>query len=207
MLSFLKSRKRNSSRGRSYYERENMVHTLNDLISICNPVSNQQYSTSGIIKYNGIALNEADEKRVLKLFGKPNHIIDDIENLNNYKVLFYRHTVDKFKFLMQFHYHKNSFFFVSNMVTSTGVLSQLDKMSFINRITNKYFPELKLDFQQGLDIQITDKVNNFIKVVDGVNFKVNYVNYSSVNKQIINNPKFSNEIMKDDSESKMVDYF
>lgn len=207
MPSFLRPKKGKSSRGQSYYDRENMVHTLSDLASINNPKSEQVYSTNEIIKYNNLALNEIDEKGLMKVFDKPSHIISGLEDLKNYKVLFYRHSIEKFVFLMQFHCYQDNFLFVSNMVISSGILSISEKELFLNRIINKYFPELKLDFQQGFDIKITDKFKNFIKVVDGVNFRINYVNNSSVNQQILNNPKFSNERKKDDFDAKMHDYF
>lgn len=204
MLSFLRPKKGKSSRGQSYYDRENMVHTINDFDSIINPQINKQYITTNTVKYIGLALSEINERKVLEAFNNPTYIS---ENLNDHKVLFFRHSIDTFIFLMQFHFYKKSFVFVSNMVTSSGLLSKSDKVTFINRITQKYFSDLKLDFQQGFNIKITDKVNNFIKIDDGVTFRINYVNNSSVNQQIVNNPKYSNEIIKIDFDSKIDEYF
>ncbi len=95
---------------------------------------------------------------------------------------------------------------ISN-ATSSGVLSNLDKETFINRIINKYFPDLKLDYNQGFNIKITDHLNNFIKVEDGVNFSVNYINNSTSNQQLIKNPSVSDEISEDSFDSKIDDYF
>jgi len=195
-----------SSRGQSYYERENMVHTLDDLISIGDPVATQHYSTAETIKFNSLILNEVDEKSIIKMFGKPKHIIQN-EGLQNHKVLFYRHSAGEFIFLMQFHFLKNKFFLISNMISAQRSLSTSDKETFINRITNKYFPEMRLDFKSGFDIKISDKFKNFIKVVDGVNFRVNYINISSFKQLLQSDPKYIKGTTEGDFESKIENYF
>ena len=206
-MGFLFSKKSKTVRGFSYYDRENLVHNLKELISITDTKSTLQFTTAENIKYKDLSLNEIDEKWVLNTFDKPDFTIKDFEALNNYRVLFYRHLVGKFNFLLQFHFYKDNFFFVSNNVTTAGPLNRPDKELFINRLASKYALDLKLDSQQDFDIKITDKINNFITINDSVSFRVSYINYATTSQQILNNPDFLEENPDEDIETQIDEFF
>lgn len=209
MLSFFKKDKgkTNKARGLSFYDRENLVHKLSDLVTILNPESTQIFTTPEIIKYRGIPLSEITESSIIKLYDEPDFVIDKFDTIEDYKVMFYRHTVAKFTFLMQFHFYKGNFFFLSNMVTATGILMDNDKKTIIGRIANKYFPDLQIDSAKGFEMKLNDNVNNFISVFDGVNLWVNYINNSPHNIQVLNNSDLSGEPSTENFDSTIDDYF
>lgn len=209
MLSFFKKDKGKTTKGRglSYYDRENLVHKLSDLVTMLNPESSQMFTSPDIIKYSGIPLSEITEKSIIDLYDEPAFVIDKFETIEDYKVMFYRHPVAKFTFLMQFHFYKGDFYFLSNMVTATGLLMDSDKKTIIGRISNKYFPDLQLDSAKGFEIKLSDQANNFISVFDGVNFRVNYINNSPHNIQVLNNSDLSDGPSTENFDSTIDDYF
>ena len=207
MFSFFKRKKSKSSRGVSYYDRENIVHTIKDLGGIFNYKSISEYTTDKIIKFNGLALSNINKQNVLKVFNKPDCTINKLDNIDNYEILFYRHSLEKFTFLMQFHFYDDKFLFVSNMVNSSGIISKAEKQSFIQKIDDKYFLESNIDFDEGLEVKIIDKNDNFISVVDGVNFRVNYLNKSSFDILLKNNPDILKKLGSYNKEDKIDDYF
>lgn len=207
MLSFFKKNKNKNTRGKSYYNRENLVHNLNDFISFFEPETIAQYTTLETIKFNGLSLSKINENSIKQTLEEPDFTFKEKEGLNGHKVLFYRHIVDNLIFLMQFHFLKGNFLFVSNTTSSSSLLSNTDKTAFVSRITNKYLPDTNIDLEKGLEIKISDSHSNFLNVVDGVNFKVIYVNHSQKNQQLLKNPNLANELMQDDFDAKLNDYF
>lgn len=207
MLSFFKRNKNKNIRGKSYYDRENMVHNLSDFTTIFNPDSLSQYTSAESLMFSGIALSEIDEDKIRQEFKEPDFVIDEKEGLNGHKVLFYRHLVNNLIFLMQFHFLKGNFLFVSNTTSSSTLLSHSDKISFANRITKKYLSKEDIDFNKGLEIKISDKHNNFLNILDGVNFRVNYINNSEKNQKLLKNPNLAKELLENNFDSKLDDYF
>lgn len=207
MLSFFKNNKEKNLRGESYYDRENMVHNINDLLSIFYPDSNNNYTSAETIKFIGLELNEVNEKSIKKVLKEPNFIIDEKVGLNGHKVLFYRQTVNNLIFVMQFHFLKGIFLFVSNTTSSATQLTHSEKESFVKRITDKYIPETVIDFKNGCEMHISDNHNNFLTIVDGVNFRVDYIYNTPQNQQLLKNPNLLIELTEDNFDSKIDDYF
>ncbi len=207
MLPFLKSNKNKNVRGESYYDRENMVHNHGDLVSVFNPVLKRQYNSNEIIKFSGLALSEIDEENIKSVLKEPDFVIGAANSSLGHRVMFYRHLVDKYIFLMQFHFLKGSFLFVSNSTSSASVITKEEKLSFTKRITDKYLRGIDLDLNHGFDMKITDSTNNFLNITDGVNYKVNYVNTSEFNLNILKNPNLKNEMQESSFDNKLGDYF
>lgn len=183
------SKKNKSSRGASYYKRENIVHTLEDLKQIYTPKNKVVHKTEEVIMYNNMILSEISEKVLRNAIGEAHYIIKNLDNINNYKILFYRHSVDDFNYLMQFHFCENTFLFVNNMVRSSYVLGNREKKSIMNRIQEKYYPDIDFDFTNGFELQINDAKGNFLYTTDSVNFSITYINNSPVLKDILNKNK------------------
>ncbi|MCF6343016.1 MAG: hypothetical protein L3J31_09455 [Bacteroidales bacterium] len=194
-------------RGFSYYDRENLVHNLKEFVAITDTKPKLKFSTTETIKYKNRDLNEIDERWVLNTFDKPDFIIQEFEAINNYKVLFYRHIVGKFNFLLQFHFYKEYFIFVSNSVSTAGPLNRTDKKLFVNRLAEKYSLDMKIDSQQDFDIKITGKNNNFITINDSVSFRVTYINHAVTSRQIPDNPDFLEENPDEDIETQIDEFF
>ena len=207
MLPFLKSNKNKNVRGESYYDRENMVHNHGDLVSVFNPVLKRQYKSNEIIKFSGLALSEIDEENIKSVLKEPDFVIGAANSSLGHRVMFYRHLVDKYIFLMQFHFLKGSFLFVSNSTSSASVITKEEKLSFTKRITDKYLRGIDLDLNHGFDMKITDSTNNFLNITDGVNYKVNYVNTSEFNLNMLKNPNLKNEMQESSFDNKLGDYF
>ncbi len=179
-------KKTKSTRATSYFDRENLVHTLKDLGDIYSPATKQEFQTNELIRFNNFALADINKKALIGAIGDPVKIIDNLEQISNYEIYFYKHSVDKFNFLMQFHFCMEDFLFVNNLVKSSYILVPEDKRNILKRIQNKYFPDIALDFDKGLNIKITDKTGNFLFSKDEVNFSISYIYNSSALKGLIN---------------------
>jgi hypothetical protein len=176
-----------NSRGPSYYDRENLVHTLHDLQIIYFPKGKTIHTTDELIMFNDLKLSEINNKKLNSLFGVPDYVILGPELITNYRVLFYRHSIGKFNYLMQFHFCNNNFLFVNNMVRSSYVLSSEDKRNIMLRFKEKYYTDLDFDYSKGFDLQIIDQNKNFFYTTDDVNFSITYINNSQYFKEIIDN--------------------
>ncbi len=187
LSSLFKFKKSKNTRKYAYYNRENQVTNLADLLMIFNSKANQEYTTAELIKHSGLALSEINETSLLKALKNPDYLMDDLDDIEDYKVLFYRRRVDKFIFLLQFHFFKGNFVFVSNKISSHGILTKSERIGLIKNMGEKYFPEgFELDLTKRFDIKINDENNNFLKVIDEVDFRIHYVNNSSKNQKLIN---------------------
>jgi len=204
LLSLFKFKKSKNTRRYAYYNRETLVKSWIDLETIFNSTAKQEYDTTNLIKHSGLALSEINEANLLKILEDPDFIMDELDDLENYKILFFRRTVDDFAFLLQFHFLKGNFVFVSNKISSKGVLSKSERADLIKNISEKYFDkELELDLKQEFDIKISDETTNFFKVVDEVDFRINYVNNSSKNQQLINKQVSQIEVPVDDFKNRI----
>ncbi|PLX01751.1 MAG: hypothetical protein C0595_13540 [Marinilabiliales bacterium] len=190
-MKFFGPKKTISSRGPSYYDRENLVHTMKDLISIYFPKGKTVQNTDETIMFNDLKLSEINEKKLSGVFGVADYVISGPENINDYRVYFYRHSIGKFNYLMQFHFCKKNFLFVNNMVRSSYVLSSEEKKIILLRFKEKYYADLDFDHSKGFDLQIVDQNNNFFYTIDDVNFSISYINNSNYFKEIIDNFKSS----------------
>ncbi|RLD53495.1 MAG: hypothetical protein DRJ01_19305, partial [Bacteroidetes bacterium] len=157
-----------------------------------------------LIKHSGLALADINENSLLDILEDPDFILDDNDDFKNYKVLFYRRTIENFIFLLQFHFLKGNFVFVSNRISSKGVLTKKERADLILNMGSKYFDEeLKLDLSKKFDIKLTDKASNFLKVIDEVDFRINYINFSAKNQQLINKYVSEIDIPEDDLQSRI----
>lgn len=182
-------KKTTSSRGPSYYNRENLVHTMQDLKNIYFPKGKTSYNTEEIIMFNNMKLSEITAKKLNSILGVPDYIIPELEYIDDYRIVFYRHSIGRFNYLMQFHFCKNDFLFVNNMVRSTYVLSYEDKKNILIRLKDKYYADVEFDYSKGFDLQITDQDNNFFYTMDDVNFSISYINNSKKFVEIIDRIK------------------
>ena len=204
LSSFFKFKQSKNTRRYQYYNRENIVKNWKDLETIFNSTAKQEYNTTKLIKHSGLALSEIDEASLLRVLEDPDFIMDDLDDLENYKILFYRRTVDDFAFLLQFHFLKGNFVFVSNKITAKGVLSKTERADLIRNIAEKYLTEeLELDLKKKFNIKISDETTNYFKIVDEVDFRINYVNNCSKNQQQINKQISQIEVPEDDLKSRI----
>ncbi len=202
--SLFKFKRSKNTKRYAYYNHENQVQCLDDLVKVFNSKAKIEYTTNELIKHSGLALADINENSLLDILEDPDFILDDNDDFKNYKVLFYRRTVENFIFLLQFHFLKGNFVFVSNRISSKGVLTKKERADLILNMGSKYFDEeLKLDLSKKFDIKLTDKANNFLKVIDEVDFRINYINFSAKNQQLINKHVSEIDIPEDDLQSRI----
>lgn len=189
MFSFFKSGKNKPSTIKStYYIREGLVHNISDLIKLLLPAKEAntlEENTTIEIKFKNLSLTDLTEREIISEMGQPIYIHDNSEALQGHKVLFYKEDVEFYRFLVQFHFMNDKFFFVSNKVTSSGMLSETEKGKIVNQICNKYLNKTA-DKQHKFLFRLTDKNGSLLNTIDDVYFYVNYLSGGSIKAKLIN---------------------
>ena len=179
MLSFFKSQKNNPQNAlkAAYYIREGLIHNIIDLNKLLVPEKvngTLVANTKSEIKFKNFSLIGLTEKQIIAQMKQPIFIHDNKDILEGHKILFYKLDVDHYSFLVQFHFIDNLFFFVSNKVMSSGILSNKEKNKIVNQLENKYLGKATLDHKTFL-LNLTDKNGSMLNIIDDVNFYVNYL--------------------------------
>lgn len=179
MLSFFKSQKNSpqNTLKSAYYIREGLIHNISDLNKLLVPEQidgTLVTNTESEITFKNFSLIGLTEKQIIAQMNQPIFINDNSVVLNGHKILFYKLDVDHYSFLVQFHFIDNQFFFVSNKVMSTGVLSNKEKSKVVNQLKNKYLLNTAMEHDNFL-LNLTDKNGSMLNIIDDVNFYVNYL--------------------------------
>lgn len=189
MLSFFRSRKNKPSTIKSiYYMREGLIHNISDLNKLLLPVKEVgtlEEDAITEIKFKNLSLVDLTEGEIISEMGQPIYIHDNSEAIQAHKVLFYKEDVEFYRFLVQFHFINDIFFFVSNKVTSSGMLSDTEKGKIINQICNKYLNNADEKHKKFL-VRLTDKNGSILNTIDDVYFYVNYLSGGSIKEKLIN---------------------
>jgi len=178
-----------SSRGLSYYERENLVHTLQDLKSVCSPRGKNIYTTDKTIMFNNLVLSEITEQILISVFGEVEYTLSTFEDIDNYNTIFYRHIVGGINYLMQFHFYEDTLLFVNNKISKSFVFNSADRKTIVKKIQEKYIPNIDINFSNGFDLQISGANNNLLYINDSVDFSIIYINNSQVLKDLLRKEK------------------
>lgn len=179
MLSFLKSQKNSpqNTLKSAFYIREGLIHNISDLNKLLVPEQidgTLVTNTESEINFKKFSLIGLTEKQIIAQMNQPIFINDNSVVLNGHKILFYKLDVDHYSFLVQFHFIDNQFFFVSNKVMSTGILSNKEKSKVVNQLKNKYLLNTAMEHDNFL-LNLTDKNGSTLNIIDDVNFYVNYL--------------------------------
>lgn len=179
MLSFFKSQKNSpqNTLKSAFYIREGLIHNISDLNKLLVPEQidgTLVTNTESEINFKNFSLIGLTEKQIIAQMNQPIFINDNSVVLNGHKILFYKLDVDHYSFLVQFHFIDNQFFFVSNKVMSTGVLSNKEKSKVVNQLKNKYLLNTAMEHDNFL-LNLTDKNGSMLNIIDDVNFYVNYL--------------------------------
>ncbi len=188
MLSFFKSNKYSPATINStYYIRECSIHNVYDLNLILQPEKEDcslMESTTIDLEIKNLPILDLSEKIINAVLKKPIYIYDNNELLKGHKVLFYKEDVEFYRFLLQFHFIDDQFFFATNKVSSSGMLSETEKGKIINQITNRYLG-INWENHDGCSIMITDQNDSMLTTVDDVYFNVNYLSGGSIKDSLI----------------------
>ena len=198
MLSFFKSNKYTPATINSaYYIRECLIHNVNDLNSILQPNPGEYTlieKTNIDLKVKNFPLINLTEKSLLTSLKNPIFIYDNSKLLKGHKVLFFKEDVEFYRFLLQFHFIDDVFFFATNRVSSAGMLTETEKSKIIKQITSRYLQKMEKEYN-GFHINITDENESVLTTIDDVYFNVNYLRGGSVKNNLIS--KYSGQVTQE----------
>ena len=183
MLSFFKSNKKKTpKKGRAFYERENLIQTIDELKILLNLLDSDKPTKSDAnFLFQGKELDTISEKNLDKDFGEESFLLEPDNNVVDHIVYYYRITSGHLRFLIQIHFIKSEFFLASTKVYSDSLLSKNDKQKVVSRIVSKYSPEADEDT---LEFNIKDPIGNILYTKDDVYYYINYLANNSVTKEL-----------------------
>ena len=178
MTSLFKRFKKNlpspTTKNSTYYKRENTIGNMDDLVRILFGGSDiVTFKTDKMITFNNIPLPEISFASLKAKFGNPAYVLKN-EQVENHTVLFYRDSVSFYKFLIQYHFMGDEFFFATNKISTSGVLADSDKKKIIGRICKKYL-DRDCGEGEGWLIRVIDPDGNSIHTLDDVYFHLYYL--------------------------------
>jgi hypothetical protein len=175
-----------TSKNATYFRRENLITTIDDLQIMLNPLPElKTKKTKKEISFNAFPLTSITFSKIKKDGGNPSFVLDNSENIDDHIVYFYKDGVDYYKFLIQYHFIGDRFFFASNKVSSMGILSTQDKNKIVGQINLKYLDLSEDTPVKDLIIKVADSDNSIITTEDDVYFHVNYLAGNETTKKLI----------------------
>jgi len=183
MLSFFKSKKNKApKKGRTFYERENLIQTIEELKDCLDHIGSEKLTKSNAnFLFQGKELDAITEKNLENDFGEESFLLHPDNNVTGHKVYYYRITSGHLRFLIQMHFIDDGFFFASTKVYSDSLLSTNDKQRVIKRIIDKYYPAAN---ENTFHFNIEDPNGNILFTKDDVYYYINYLANNSVTKNI-----------------------
>jgi len=183
MLSFFKSKKNKApKKGGSFYHRENLIQTIEELNNMLNqPNSSDITLSNSNILFQGFELDSIVEKNLEDDFGEESFILEPDSNIEDHVVYFYRIVSDYFRFLIQIHFIGDKFFFSATKVYAESLLSLTDKRKVIKQIASKYHPTAN---DETINFNIKDPLGNMLFTHDDVYYHIKYLPNNQMNKDL-----------------------
>ncbi len=183
MFSFFKqSKKKTSQKGSSFYHRENLIQTIEELNDLLNRLkANDANESKANILFQGNELDSIYEKNLENDFGEESFILEPDSEILNHIVYYYRIVSGNLRFLIQIHFIDNQFMFASNKVYSDALLSISDKQKVVKQITSKYFPEADIET---IMFNLKDAKGNILFTHDHVYYYINYLPNNAINQKL-----------------------
>lgn len=182
---FGKKKSKTPSKNSSYFERENRFEVVKDLKKVLEIGFEPPFNkTEKEITFHGVPLLLTSPQVIKKKFGNPMYILDNSKYIDGHKIFFYKDSVNIYKFLIQYHFIDNMFFFASNKVSSLGELTDEVKYKVLDRIKTKYFGDDTKDIK-GLNVKLKDPNGSVLYTVDDVYYHLNYLVDNETTKQLI----------------------
>ncbi len=183
MLSFFKSKKNKAQKkGGSFYHRENLIQTIEELNNMLNQPNSSGITLSDAnILFQGFELDSIIKKNLEDDFGEESFLLEPEGGIEGHKVYFYRIVSDYFRFLIQIHFIDDKFFFSATKVYSESVLSLIDKKKVIKQIANKYHLTVN---NETINFNIKDPAGNMLFTHDDVYYHIKYLPNNQINKEL-----------------------
>jgi hypothetical protein len=169
-----------------YYQRANLILSPEDLKRILMGAPDiQGFKTSKGLTFNNVPLLDITPSLLKKKFDNPAHVLKNFNNIPGHKVIFYKDSAALFKFLIQYHFYNDRFFFACNRISSSAVISEKAKAKIIKRISDKYLVGVD---EENLDpiLKVTDPNGSIVYTVDDVYFHLNYLPGNETRKELLN---------------------
>jgi len=184
MFSFFKSSKnKTSQKGSSFYHRENLIQTIEELNNLLNRLHSSETNKSNAnILFQGIELDSINKKNLENYFGEESFILEPDSEILNHTVYYYRIVSGNLRFLIQVHFIDNQFMFASNKVYSDALLSVNDKLKVVKQITSKYFPDAD---KETIMFNLKDAKGNILFTHDHVYYYINYLPNNAINQKLL----------------------
>jgi len=183
MLSFFKSKKpKTPKKGGSFYHRENLIQTIEELNSALNqPNSSDIIKSESNILFQGFELSSIIKKNLEDDFGEESFILEPDSGIEGHEVYYYRITSDYFRFLIQLHFVNDKFFFAATKVYAESLLSLVDKKKVIKQVASKYHPTAS---DETINFNIKDPEGNMLYTHDDVYYHIKYLPNNQINKEL-----------------------
>ncbi len=183
MLSFLKpSKKKTPGKGKSFYDRENAIQTINELNNFLDYLnSSKTTKISSNILFQGFELDSIVEKNLKKDFGEAAYCLEPDNGIHNHKIYYYRTSSQHLRFIIQIHFIESQFFFANIKAYSDSFLSIPDKQKVIEQIINKYFPDAD---NQTFEFALVDGKGNVLITHDHMYYNIRYLANNSLSQKL-----------------------
>jgi len=184
MLSFFKSsKKKTQQKGRAFYERENLIQTIDELIEILFlSESDKLLSTKTHIQFHGKELKLINRNNIDDILGGEAYILYPDNNIDGHEVYFYRMKSEHLKFLVQVHFINDNFFLAGTKVYADALLSDHDKQRVVQQIINKY----DLKDENSTTFSVQDPEKNIIWTKEDIFFHIGYLFNNNTCKDLKN---------------------
>lgn len=173
MLSFFKSsKKKPQQKGRAFYERENLIQTIDELNDILAISDNENLDvTNNKILFHGKELDEIKLADLEDLLGETSFVFNPDNSIEGHEVYYFRLKSEHLKFLIQVHFIDDEFFLAGTKIYSDTLLSKNDKQRVVQQIVDKYG-------QKGngiTEFMFKGSEGNILWTNDDVFFHINYL--------------------------------
>lgn len=193
MLSFFKKSKKNPEapppkkvhkKGQSFYDRENIIQTIDELNNVLGRLGSSDLSKSNTeILFQGKNLDSIVKKNLEDDFGVESFLLEPTSDIPTHEVHYYRITSEHLKFLTQLHFYEDQFFFAATKVYAETLMNEEDMQNVIDRIKAKYYPEAK---EGTVNFNIEDPKGNVLFTHDDMYYYIKYIPNNSINKRLKN---------------------
>jgi len=145
MLSIFRSRKKkNPKKGLTFYNRENILQTIDELNNLLKKaVENTDAKSEELITFHGKQLKNITLESITEDFGQEEIILTPENDIEGNTVYYFRLTSEHLKFLIQIHFIDDKFLLAATKVYGDVPLTDSDKQKINKRIIDKYFPGSK----------------------------------------------------------------
>lgn len=181
-ISFKSNKKKTPKKGQSFYHRENLIQTIEELNNVLNHLgSSKTTKTISEIIFKGYNLDSIFEKDLENNFGEESFLLEPDSGITGHKIYYYRISSEHFRFLIQLHFIDDKFFFAGNKVYAETLLSDYDKQKVIKQITSKYYPDASSEL---IEFNIEDPKGNILFTHDDIYYYIKYIPNNSINKAL-----------------------